>query len=69
MSLETFLKEQRSEFISIMTCSLERGEYERFDVYYELYQTLKESMKRNGISNNQPDLVVDVLYKLRNDTK
>ena len=32
MSLETFLKEQRSEFISIMTCSLERGEYERFDM-------------------------------------
>jgi len=65
MSLENFLKEQRSEFIQIMTHSLEQGQYDRFDVYYGLYQTLRESMNRHNIPSAQPDILVKVLYKLR----
>ena len=65
MSLENFLRNQRSEFIKIMDVSLEQGQYERFDVYYSLYQNIRDSMKRHNIPISQSDMLIQVLYKRR----
>ena len=64
--IETFLRKECSEYVCKMSSALAFGEINKFDFYYSIYQTARESLHRRVPDVAlQMDSVVLKLYELR----